>query len=56
MGQAGVEIKVTPEMVEAGFAVLKMPGIADECLEADKLVIAEIYQAMVQASGSAQDK
>ena len=40
------EIEVTPPMIEAGFRVLCSSGIADECLEADKLVVAEIYRAM----------
>ena len=37
---------VTEEMVEAGFRVLASSGIADECLEADKLTVAEIYRSM----------
>ena len=40
------EIQVTPEMMEAGFRVLVKSGIADDPLEADKLWLAEIYQAM----------
>ena len=48
------EIEVTPEMEEAGFAVLCSSGIADEYLEADKVVIAEIYRAMVRLSGGAR--
>jgi hypothetical protein len=34
-------------MIEAGFEVLRNSGIADECLEADRLIVAEIYRAMV---------
>ena len=40
------EIEVTPEMIEAGFKVLRNSGIADEYLEADTLSVAEIYRAM----------
>jgi hypothetical protein len=40
------EIEVTPEMEEAGFRVLSASGIADDYLEADKLLVAEIYRAM----------
>ena len=42
----GDDPEITPEMVEAGFQVLCSSGIADECLEADKLLVAEIYRAM----------
>ena len=37
---------MTPEMEEAGIRVLANSGIVDECLEGDKLVVAEIYRAM----------
>lgn len=37
---------VTKEMIEAGFAVLKASGIADDYLGADKLLVVEIYLAM----------
>jgi hypothetical protein len=40
------EIEVTSEMVEAGFKVLCDSGIADEYLEADKWLVAEIFRAM----------
>ena len=40
------EIKITPQMIEAGFAVLRESGIADEYLEADKCTVADIYRAM----------
>lgn len=39
-------VVVTPEMEEAGFRVFSESGIGDGCLEADKLVLAEIYRAM----------
>jgi hypothetical protein len=39
-------IEVTPEMIEAGFKVLCRSGIADECLQADRLVVAETFLAM----------
>jgi len=44
-----IEATVTPEMVEAGFRVLSTSGLMDEYLEADKLLVAEIYQAMARA-------
>ena len=39
-------VEVTPEMIEAGYRVLCSSGIVDECLEADRLVVEEIYRAM----------
>jgi hypothetical protein len=39
-------IEVSPQMVEAGFQVLKSSCVVDEILEADKLLVAEIYRAM----------
>ena len=44
----GESIEVTPQMIEAGFAVLKKSGTADEYLEADKLTVEEIFRAMYQ--------
>ena len=52
-GQAGdtdtgvPQIEVTPEMVEAGFKVLKASGLADDLLVADKCMVADIYRAML---------
>lgn len=43
------KIEVTPEMVEAGFRVLKTSCIADDYLDADKLTLVEIYRAMAAA-------
>ena len=40
------EVEITPEMIEAGFRVLKDSGITDEPLEADRLTVEEIYMAM----------
>ena len=40
------EIEVTPEMIEAGFKVLKEAGLTDDLLEADRLTVSEIYRAM----------
>lgn len=37
---------VTAEMMEAGLCVWRRSGRTDECLEADKLLLAEIYQRM----------
>lgn len=51
--EAGVpQIEVTPEMVEAGFKVLSASGIADDYLEADKLLVGEIFEAMSLVSVS----
>jgi hypothetical protein len=44
------DIKITPEMMEAGFRVLASSGLADDYLEGDKLLCAEIYRAMMRAS------
>lgn len=41
------EVVVTPEMEEAGFRVLEASGIADVYLEGDKLLLAQIYRAML---------
>lgn len=41
---------ITIAMLEAGFRVLSRSGIADECSEADKVVVAEIYLAMRAAA------
>lgn len=40
------EVEITPQMIEAGFRVLCNSGIADEYLKADKILVAEIYEAM----------
>ena len=42
------EISVTDEMIEVGFNVLRSSGIADDYLEADKLLVAEIFHSMFQ--------
>ena len=39
-------IEITPEMIEAGYQVLKASGITDDLLEADRETVAEIYLAM----------
>ena len=39
-------VEVTPEMIEAGFRVLEKSGIADVYLEADKVLVAEIFETM----------
>jgi hypothetical protein len=41
-----LEIEVTPEMIEAGFAILRGSCIADDLLEADRGTVVEIYRAM----------
>ena len=43
---AGLHDIVTPAMVDAGFAILRKSGIADDYAEADKLSVEEIYRAM----------
>ena len=40
------QIEITPEMIEAGYAILRRSGIKDEYLEADKLWIVEIFETM----------
>ena len=44
--QEAAAIEVTAEMVEAGFRVLAASGIADDYLEADRLLVERIYRAM----------
>ena len=53
-GQADVEI--TPEMIEAGFKVLKEAALADDLLLADKCTVAEIFRAMVAVMSAASDR
>lgn len=50
--QAGetCEVEITPQMVEAGFAVLCNSGIGDGYLEADKCTVVEIFLAMLKES------
>ena len=50
--QAGVqkeEVEITPQMIEAGYAVLTSSGIADAYSEVDKCTVAEIFRAMAEA-------
>lgn len=49
------EIEVTPEMIEAGTAILWDSGLTEDHLEADKLVVCEIYRAMHRL-GSAEHR
>lgn len=46
VAQAETEIEVTPEMVAAGFNVLKKASTADELMGADTLLVVEIFRAM----------
>ena len=48
MAQEGAkaDLEVTPQMVEAGYRALAAAGLTDEPLEADRLVVVEIYRAM----------
>ncbi len=41
---------ITAAMLEAGFQVWRRSGITDDPLEADKLVLAEVYLAMLSAA------
>jgi hypothetical protein len=43
------QVEVTPEMIEAGFSVLESSGIADDYLAADRLLVAEMFEAMLSA-------
>lgn len=45
-------IEVTEEMIQAGMAALKNSGIADEYLEADRLLVVEIFRAMTSVCES----
>lgn len=47
--QADADIEITPQMIEAGFAVLCNSGIADEYQAADKNTVAEIFRSMLFA-------
>lgn len=49
------EIEVTEQMMEAGWQVLLDSGITDARVEADKLVLAEIYRAMAAIARSQGD-
>lgn len=51
------KIEITPEMIEAGFKVLSASGLADDYLEADKQLVADIFRAMFDlAQKSPQEK
>jgi hypothetical protein len=43
------EIEITPEMIEAGYLTLIASGVVDDPLEADKVTVAEIFEAMLRA-------
>ena len=47
-GAPEAEIEITPAMIEAGYRIFAESGITDDPLEADKLVLAEIYEAMAR--------
>lgn len=40
------EIEITPEMIEAGYRLFVASGVTDDPLEADKLLVSEIYRSM----------
>ncbi len=46
--QAGAEMEVTPQMIQAGLVVLYASGITDNRLGADTLLVDEIYRAMAR--------
>ena len=48
--QAGTEIEVTDEMAEAGLGVLVRFGLVDYPMEADTLVVSEVFQEMLTLS------
>ncbi len=39
-------VEITPAMIEAGYQALRKSGIADVYLRADKILVAEIFEAM----------
>lgn len=41
------DVEITEEMVEAGYQELIASGITSDPLEADRLVVVEIYRAMI---------
>ena len=43
------EIEVTPAMVEAGVSALHASGAVEHPLEADRLVVAEVFRQMALA-------
>ena len=42
------DIKVTPAMIDAGFATLAAGNVADDLLEADREVVREIFLSMLR--------
>ena len=42
------ELDISPEMIDAGLAVLYRSGVVDGQVEADMLVVAEVFRAMIQ--------
>jgi hypothetical protein len=44
-----LDIKVSPQMVDAGYRVLEASGITDELMDSDRLLVEEIFLAMVSA-------
>jgi hypothetical protein len=52
--EADNQIEVTPEMIEAGVAVLWNSGAVEHPTEADKLVVREVYLAMAGSKERSQ--
>ena len=45
-GRAGEEVEVTPEMIDAGVSVLVSSGRVDEYSRGDRVLVAQIFEAM----------
>lgn len=56
-GQAGdLTVEVTECMASAGLRVLYASGLTDHRVPADTLVVAEIFRAMLDASGASRGR
>lgn len=44
-------IEVTPQMIQAGYEVLRQSGIQDSLEGVDRLLVEEILQAALEAGG-----
>ena len=47
---------ITEEMLDAGFSVLSASGIADDYLGADRLLVGDIFAAMLAVQASDQKR
>jgi hypothetical protein len=48
--QAGAEVEITPEMIEAGASTLWGSGTVEVPLDSDRLVVEQIFSSMMCAS------